>query len=182
MNNQYRVIRSRSDFYKNLVKYPKVIKPSGQQLNFYNQPISPPRIVERKQFVDFILKTDDLPPKTDENACIEVIAPILKKGKYKWKGIYEGETIDFYMKDREFKDSIFHQRIAFTNGVSLICILEISRKMNEIGVIYISNYSVLTVISYNSGENLIETKQGKQYFRTKENKSNQMNLFDKLEK
>ncbi len=179
LNNEYRVIRSRSDFYKYLDRYPKITKISGQQLDINNLPVSKPEIVEKEQFKYFILSTDELPTEIYENASIEVVSPVLKKGKYKWKGIYNGEPIDFYMKDRDFKESIFHQQVSFTNGVSLKCVLEISKKMNEIGDIYVSNYSVLTVTSYNFGENLVETKQGKKYFSDKENKANQLNLFDK---
>lgn len=178
LNNEYRVIRSRSDFYKNLIGYNKVARISGQQINVNNQPISEPKIVERNQFQNFILSTDELPEEIDECASIEVISPVLKKGKYKWRGIYNGAPIDFYMKDKEFKDSIFHQQVSFTNGVSLNCILVISKKMNEIGDIYVSNYSVLTVVSYHFGEDTVETRQGKKYFRDKELKANQLNLFD----
>ena len=71
--------------------------------------------IEKDQFKNFILSTDDLPLITDEEAFIEVISPVLKKGNFKWKGIYRGEPINFYMKDKKFKDSIFHQKVAFTN-------------------------------------------------------------------
>lgn len=178
LNNEYRVIRSRSDFYKNLDRYPKIVKISGRQLDINNLPVSKPEIVEKEQFKKFILSTDELPPEVDENASIEVVSPVLKKGKFKWKGIYDGVSIDFYMKDKDFKDSIFHQQVSFTNGISLRCVLKISKKMNEIGEIYVSNYSVLTVISWHFGENTVETKQGRKYFRDKENKSKQMNLFN----
>jgi hypothetical protein len=179
LNNKYRVLRSRSDFYKNLYGYQKVTKISGQQINIYNEPTSEPAVVERDQFKNFILSTDELPKEVDESATIELISPVLKKGKFKWRGFYEGDSIDFYMKDKEFKNSIFNQQISFTNGVSLKCILEIKKKMNEIGEIYVSSYSVITVVSYNFGEDTVETKHGKQYFRTKDHKKNQMDLFKK---
>jgi hypothetical protein len=177
LNNDYRVIRSRSDFYKNLYSYPKISKISSQQLDFNNHPISDPEVVEREQFENFILSTDELPPEIDENATIEVIAPVLKKGKYKWKGIYNCIPIDFYMKDKEFKQSIFRQEVLFANGISLQCVLEISRRMNEAGEIYISNYSVLTVVSYKLGNDIKETIQGKKYFKSKDYKDKLQKLF-----
>lgn len=178
LNNNYRAIRSRSEFYKNLQACHKITKISSQQLDFQNRPLSDPKVVERDQFENFILSTDELPKETDEAATIDVISPVLKKGKYKWRGVYGGSPIDFYMKDKDFKDSIFHQQVSFTNGISLKCVLEISKKINEIGEVYVSNYSVLTVISYHFGEQSVETKQGKQYFRLKELKQNQLKLFD----
>lgn len=177
LNNDYRVIRSRSDFYKNLYWYPKISKISGQQLDIDNLPISNPEVVEREKFKNFILSTDELPPEVDDGATIEVIAPVLKKGKYKWKGIYNGVPLDFYMKDKDFKQSIFNQEVLFANGISLQCVLEISRKMNEAGEIYIANYSVLTVVSYKLGNDLKETVQGKKYFKAKEYKDKLQSLF-----
>ena len=125
------------------------------------------------------MTTDELPKEYDDNAVIELISPVLKKGRYKWRGIYKGEPIDFHMKDREFKSSIFNQQISFKNGVSLQCILEISKKMNEIGDIYVSNYSVATVVSYNDSGKNIQTIQGKEYLREKSERENQMDLFKK---
>lgn len=179
LNKEYRVIRARSDFYKNLNKYQKVEKISGTQLSYNNLPLAAPTVVEREQFKKFILYTDDVPSELDEDASIDVIAPVLKKGNYKWKGFYEGAPIDFYMKDKYFKESIFLKQVSFTNGINLKCILEASRKMNEAGEIYISSYSVLAVISYHFGENLVETPQGRKYFLNKKSKSSQLNLFDK---
>jgi hypothetical protein len=178
LNNEYRVIRSRSDFYANLFGYHRIIKISGQQLDFNNQPVSEPEIVEREQFKNFILSTDELPKEIDESATIEVISPVLKRGKFKWRGIYDNASIDFYMKDSDFKNSIYHQQVSFTSGVSLKCVLEITKKMNEIGEIYVSNYTVITVISYHFGEATVETRQGRSYFRNKKNRENQLNLFD----
>ena len=57
-------------------------------------------------------------------------------------------------------------------------IMEISKKMNEIGEIYVYNYSVITVISYHLGENIFETRQGKNYFASKDSDNRQMKIFD----
>lgn len=179
LNHNYRAIRSRSEFYKNLQGFHKVTQISSQIFDFQNHPISEPKVVDRNQFKNFILHTDELPKERDESATIDVISPVLKKEKYKWRGVYEGVPIDFYMKDKDFKESIFQQQVSFTNGVSLVCVLEISKKMNEAGEIYISNYSVITVISYSLGEQSVETKQGKRYFKEKEYRKNQLKLFDK---
>lgn len=177
LNNDYRVIRARSNFYKNLSTYPKVTMISGRQLNRNNEPVSDKKIITRDQFSKFILSTDDLPKEIDEDANIEVISPVLKKGKFKWRGGYKGEAIDFYMKDKSFKDAVFQQKVSFTNGISLRCILVISKKMNEIGDIYVSSYSVATVISYNVDKTNIETSQGKKYFINKKISESQLNLF-----
>jgi hypothetical protein len=179
LNTEYRVIRARSDFYKSLNKYQNVERISGLQLSHNNEPITDLVVVERDEFKNFILYTDNVPPELDEDASIDVIAPVLKKGNFKWKGFYDGESIDFYMKDKDFKESIFLKQVSFTNGIKLKCVLEAARKMNEAGEIYISSYSVLAVVSYHSGGNLTETSQGRKYFLNKKSKANQLKLFDK---
>jgi len=177
LNNDYRAIRARSDFYKTLQGYQRVTMVSCQELGHNNEPVSEERIVKREHFHKFILSTDELPVERDENAIIELISPVLKRGKYKWRGIYNGETIDFYMKDNNFKASIFDQQVSFKNGISLRCVLEIAKKMNEIGDIYVSNYSVITVVSYDDSGKTIETAQGRQYFRDKAAMASQLKLF-----
>ncbi len=179
LNNDYRVVKARSEFYKNLQNYHRITKFSGQQMDAENTPVSEAKIIERDQFHNFILTTDELPKEFDENAAIELISPVLKKGNYKWRGIYNGEPIDFYMKDSIFKSSVINQQVAFKNGISLQCVLEISKKMNEIGDIYVSNYSVTTIVTYDYAGKKIQTNQGKQYFREKSELASQLNLFEK---
>ena len=36
----------------------------------------------------YIMTSDDIEPDCDENATIEIISPVLKKGRYMWVGIY----------------------------------------------------------------------------------------------
>lgn len=179
LNNDYRVVKAKSEFYKNLQSYQRVTKFSGQQMDARNNPVAEATVVEREEFHKFILTTDELPKEYDENAEIELISPVLKKGRYKWRGLYNGEAIDFYMKDSVFKSSVFNQQVAFKNGVSLQCVLEISKKINEIGDIYVSSYSVVTVITYDDAGKKIQTNQGKQYFREKSELESQMDLFGK---
>ena len=179
LNNDYRVIKAKSEFYKNLQSYQRVTKISGQQMDARNIPVSDAAVVERDQFHKFILTTDELPKEYDENAAIELISPVLKKGKYKWRGIYNGAPIDFYMKDNIFKNLVYSQQVAFKNGVSLQCVLEISKKMNEIGDIYVSSYSVLTVVTYDNEDGKVQTSQGKQYFQEKTELERQLSLFKK---
>lgn len=177
LTHEYQTIRARSDFYKKLVKYDKVVKISGQQLNELNEPLSAPNFVVRDDFPKFILFTDDVPSEIIEDVVIEIVSPVLKKGSFKWKGVCEGNTIDFYMKDKDFKDQVFNQNMSFVNGVKLKVVLEISRKMNEVGEIYDSGYSVLTVLSHGTKDDFSETPQGNKYFLNKKAQSKQLDLF-----
>jgi len=140
--------------------------------------------VQRTDFDKFILESDELDSIIDENATIEIISPVLKKGKYKWKGIYSkvNGPIDFYMKDHLFKQNVIAEGIEFKNGTFIECVLEISRKINEIGDIYNSSFSVLTVLKKHDENIVTETVQGKKYRQEKEAIKRQFNLFDNKDK
>ena len=53
---------------------------------------------------------------------------VLKKGKYKWSGIYNGEVIQFTMKSNEFKTLVQTGQIVFKNGSSINCHLLTHKK------------------------------------------------------
>ncbi len=177
LTHDYRTVRARSDFYKKLVGYRKVVKFSGQQIDEYNHPQADPCYVIRDDFHKFILSTDDVPSEILEDVVIEIVSPVLKKGFFKWKGVCEGNTIDFYMKDKNFKDQVFNKKMSFANGVKLRVVLEISRKMNEVGEIYDSGYTAITVLSHGTEDGFSATPQGNKYFINKKAQSKQLELF-----
>ncbi|EOH9330705.1 hypothetical protein ACMEFY_000818, partial [Campylobacter jejuni] len=73
-------------FYKKVENYEK-IKKIGYQFNNSNE-----LIIEREQFKSFIIE-ENKDIETIEEAEIEIISPVLKEGKYKWRGIYNGEKL-----------------------------------------------------------------------------------------
>jgi hypothetical protein len=180
ISNNYKIIKHKSNFYKQLYKYPKVKKLSAIKLNENNEKIDEPAFVERKDFDKFILETDNLDTLPDENATIEIISPVLKKGQFKWKGIYNklGVVIDFSMKDKEFKDDVVEDGIPFKNGTFIDCILEIQRKIDDLGNVFNSNYSVLTVLRQHDEIASFETPQGKKIRKQKEADKMQLKLFN----
>jgi hypothetical protein len=78
--------------------------------------------------------------ETIDTAVIEIIAPVLKEGNYKWKGIYDGLPISFWMIDAEFKNSVFQKQLTFQHGSCINCVFNIQRKFNEIGEVKITGY------------------------------------------
>ncbi|WP_321308643.1 hypothetical protein [Marinifilum fragile] len=163
INSDIKIKKHKSNFYNTLSKYHKVTKIETTTLNKNNEPINDPIEIVRNDFPNFILTSDDLPSVTDESAIIEIISPVLKRGKYKWKGLYDSQTIDFYMKDKLFKESVIQNKEPFKNGTYIECVLEISRKVDEFGEVKNSNYSVLTVIKKDDGIATVLTKQGKRF-------------------
>ena len=133
-------------------------------------------LVKREQFKTFIL-TENKDRELIENAEIEIISPVLKEGKYKWRGIYNGNKIDFSMGDSGFKNDVITQKHNFINGTSIICDLEISRTFDEYGEEVKISYKVKKVLGIRIGEVLKLTKLGKKIKRQKQI-DNEPTLFD----
>jgi len=175
-----KIQKHRSNFFKQLNSYPKVSKISAQPVSNNNQLVGAPSEVLKEDFDKYILDSDDLDSIIDDEARIEIISPVLKKGNYKWKGIYlkNNDTIDFFMKHKEFKDEIVRDSIPFKNGTIVNCNLEISQKLNELGEVIVSGYSVLFVESVEDGSSIIETVDSRNVRAKKMASKNQMNLFE----
>lgn len=176
INNDIKVQKHKSNFYKNLAGYRKVTKIETAGLTEENEPTSEPFTVERPDFAKFILTSDDMPSDFDDLAVIEIVSPVLTNTNYKWKGIYKGEPIDFLMKDKDFKESVIAEKESFKNGTYIECVLEISRKVSDFGVVKNSGFSVLTVIKKDDGISQVITKQGKKYLSEQEAKNQQLSL------
>ena len=178
INNTYKIIKRKSNFYSNLNSYSKVTQLSTSILSNDNLPIGKEILVNREEFDKFILHSDELKPDIEDNAQIEIISPVLKKGNYKWKGIYNGEIISFRMKDKSFKESVIREGVSFKNGTCIDCILEISKELNEFGDIIETDYLVKTVIRKHDEEISELTPQGKLYLAKKQSDKQQLKLFD----
>ncbi|MCD8271096.1 MAG: hypothetical protein LUD46_23560 [Parabacteroides sp.] len=173
-----RFCKAKSNFYEALRGYPKVTKITLRELNENNHSRSGSLEVKREQFDYFILRSDDLPPVKDNKATIEIISPVLKDSRYRWKGIYNkgGETIDFYMQDEDFKKQMFDEKISFTSGMCIDCVLEIERKLSELGETINVSYTVTTVIRTRFDKMEIVTPQGKRHLRKLEAEKKQLTL------
>lgn len=176
LDNDYKIIWHKSNFYKKLNQYPKITKLTTRKLNEHNEPVESEKPIERQQFRSFILRSDTFPPNRDEDAVIDIISPVLKKGNFSWKGFYNGEIINFEMADTEFKNSVLNKEIEFVNGTTIKCVLHQSRKIDETGLIKIVQSKVLTVFEINTSDNLIATEQGKKYKYDKNLKYDQLSL------
>ena len=173
-----RFCKCKSNFYEAVRGYPKVTKFTLRELNENNRSRSGSLEVKREQFDYYILRSDELPSVKDNKATIEIISPVLKDARYRWKGIYNkgGETIDFYMCDEDFKKDMFDEKIAFKSGMCIDCVLEIQRKMSELGEVVNISYTVETVIRTRFNKMEIITPQGKRHLRKLEAEKKQLTL------
>ena len=178
LNTLPRFCKCKSNFFEAVKGYPKITKITVRELNQSNRSRSGSLEVKRDQFDYYILRSDELPTIKDNKATIEIISPVLKDARYRWKGIYNkgGETIDFYMQDEEFKKQMFDDKITFASGMCIECVLEIARRLSEMGEVINVSYSVTTVIRTRFDKMEIVTPQGKRHLRKLEAGRKQLTL------
>jgi hypothetical protein len=178
LDDNIKIKKHKSNFYFSIKRSFKVTHISTTTYTEDNEKINE-YFIEKPHFDDFILESDDLPIKIDDTAIIEIISPVLKKGKYKWKGIYNKTSgpIDFSMKDKDFKQEVIESNIPFKNGTCIDCVLEINQRIDETGEINEYGYSVATVLRVHDEKVVVETLQGKKYRQQKDADKNQLKLY-----
>jgi hypothetical protein len=177
LSGNMKIVKRKSNLYSQLSGYNKVSKVGLRILNNDFSPASEEVTVERNKFQSFVLNSNKLPPLEIDEAEIELISPVIKEGKFKWKGKYEDETITFNMLDIQFKNSILNQRIPFYTGTSIICNLIIDRELDEVGEVKLKGKSVMTVLDVIYNDTSTETNQGKVHRHAKSMSNNQKDLF-----
>lgn len=181
-SSNLKIIKLKSNFFRQINNSEKVTKVSVRLVDTEGNYTSKANTINRKRFNTYMLVADTLKPERDEAALIEIISPVLKTGSYKWRGIYvqSGKTINFAMKDNDFKNDVISQSIPFKNGTRIECILESTRKMNEFGETVVTGYSVITVNKKVDDQVVVETTQGKTARKKKEVQMQQLDLFGSL--
>jgi len=167
-----------SNFYKKIDAYEKVEKIGYRSLENNEDEY----IVERKDFKNFILH-DDITMSEDDDAMLEIISPVLKEGKYNWRGRYINEKIDFSMADSKFKQEVIEGKHKFSNGSLINCHLEIKVTFDEFGDEKGRSYRVLQVFGIQELElgELKLREAGKKRKYQKWVKEHQGSLFDDME-
>lgn len=133
-------IRYVSNFYTKIINYEKVQKIGFKDIENNEEEY----IVDRQYFKNFILE-DNKEIIEDENATVEIISPILKEGRFKWRGIYSADKIDFSMGDSGFKEEVINGKHTFSNGSFIECKLQITITYDEFGDEKRKDYSVKEV-------------------------------------
>lgn len=167
-----------SNFYKRIDSYDKVEKIGYKSV----EKDGTEYIVERKDFKSFILH-DDITIAEDDDAMIEIISPVLKEGKYNWRGRYKNEKIDFSMADSKFKQEVIEGKHKFSNGSLINCHLEIKVTFDEFGDEKNRTYRVLQVFGTQELElgELKLREAGKKRNQQKWLNEHQKSLFDEIE-
>lgn len=175
-----KIDKQKSNFFKKLSKHKEIKK---IQISGTRKELAEKRIdfdIERKDFEQYFLDSDNLDSLIDEKAEIEVISPVLKNGKYSWRGIYLKDNLshEYTMKDKDFKKKVIEESLSFQNGTRLECELEICRKLDDNGDEYNSGYKINKVFNQYVGETVTEMPSGKKRRQKEEMEKNQPSLFD----
>jgi len=167
----------RSNFYKTLLPYDKV---TAFGMGVKVAKTSPDEVVVNKRdFNKYVLTTDKLEPVVVEEAVIHITAPVIDGSNVKWKGILEGEPINFAMKDEAFKNMVVRREVSFQNGNAIRCRLLVERKLDEVGEVAITNRTVEVVIEkLDATGNAMETPQGKRQRFFDKHAKDQQPLFN----
>lgn len=176
--DENKVKKKRSNYYESINSCDKVTKVSVAITDNSKTGVYLTKEIIKSEFSNYIMTSDDIEPDYDESAVIEIISPVLKKGKYKWTGIYNGEVIQFTMKSNEFKTLVQTGQVLFKNGSSINCNLITNKKINAEGDVKIAGYEVILVNHYFENERPVETPEGRRNRQIKEAEKIQMTLFD----
>jgi len=145
LQTDLRVVTRRTNFYKLLLPYRRVTGIGYGWLAPGDDTLSEHRYVDRKEFIDFIRPVEQIEPRIVPDALIQIVAPVLRNSDLKWRGIFEGSSIAFDMKDNNFKAGVLQKGLQFQNGDAIACLLHVKYKINEVGERVVAGYEVHTV-------------------------------------
>ena len=168
ISNTDKIKFHRSNFYYNLLKENKIQQISTTELDENNNPISKEKKVSREEFSSFIVHKVKIDSEFIEDANIEIVSPVLRAGKMKWRGYYDSKPINFNLLDSDFKNSVLNREVSFQNGTSIKCLLEFEKEMDDEGNIKTTEINVFDVTNVFEGETTIITKKGKKLIEEKQ--------------
>lgn len=132
--------------------------------------------VTRPQFSEYIDVSNELDPIEIKNAAIEVISPVLKKSKRKWKGTYNNKEISFSISDADFLQSVWERKISFTNGSVIHCVLTALQKVDNDGEVTVHGYEIIEVFNVSIGD-IVHSLPKKQRMRKRIPDTEEQHLF-----
>jgi hypothetical protein len=161
ISDTHKVQVFKSRFYKQILKEPKLYQFSTTELDINYKPFSTEKTITRANFNKQILESEDLAPKTIEDANIEIVSPVLKQGNMKWKGLYNDKSISFNLLDLEFKNAVLNRKYSFSNGTSIKGSLEIVVTLDDEGEEIIKEAKVFDVLEVFDGKQTHITTKAK---------------------
>ena len=155
-----KTITLRSNYYKMLLPYTPVTA-VGFGSKTRADALRQERIVQRESFRTYVVTSDRLPTIVHPEAVIEIVSPVLDKGSYSWRGLFEGEAITFHLRDASYRGMVNRGEVTFKHGDAIKCVLNVARKVDAVGDEVIAGRSVTVVRAKIEGARAIETAKGR---------------------
>lgn len=176
-DSQNKIKRKVSNFYSEAKKDPRIS--SIGFCSSVGNPSSAPVVIDRNSFDNFIITDTMEDEQIKSNVKIDIVAPVLRKRKIKWQGIYNSQQIPFRLSDVDFKNSVLNGEIDFTGGTYIICDLIVYTSVDKEGETKISGYDVVEVHSCGKDDNPPEiTKAERNREQKRKAESSMPSLFD----
>lgn len=122
-DTQNKIKRKVSNFYSEAKRDPRIS--SIGFCSSVGNPESNPIVVNRNSFDEYIITDTMEDEETKYKVRIDIIAPVLRKRKIKWQGVFDSVPIAFKLSDTEFRNSVLKGDIDFTGGTYIICDLKV---------------------------------------------------------
>jgi hypothetical protein len=180
LEHDSKTITLRSNFFKLLLSYQQVTA-----VGFGQKPkrgTAAERIVKRGEFSTYVVRSDKLPTVVHHDAVIEIVAPVIGKGSFHWRGVWQGEPITFQMRDIAYRSMVERGQEVFRRGDAIKCELNVERKVDALGDEVVTGHAVTAVTAKIEGAKEIETSRGKQIrYKKTHGPQNQSDLFKELD-
>lgn len=135
-------------------------------------------VINRHSFDEYIITDAMEDENTIYNVRIDIIAPVLRKRKIKWQGVYNSQPIPFKLSDVDFINSVLKGDVDFTGGTYIMCDLKIYTSVDKEGETKISGYEVVEVHSCGKDDNPPEITTGERKRQLQRQANNSPSLFD----
>lgn len=166
-----------SNFYSEAKRDPRISSIEFCPSN--GDPLSSSFVIDRLSFDKFIITETIEDEEIYTNVRIDIIAPVLRKRKIKWQGIFNSVPIAFKLSDIGFRNSVLNGEIDFTGGTYIICDLVAHTAVDKEGETKISSYDVTEVHSCGKDDNPPEiTKAERNRQQKKKVNTSVPSLFD----
>lgn len=176
-DSQNKIKRKVSNFYSEAKKDLRIS--SIGFCSSVGNPLSAPVVINRDSFDNFIVTDTMDDEQSKSNVRIDIVAPVLRKRKIKWQGIYNSQQIPFRLCDADFKNSVLNGEIDFTGGTYIICDMIVHTSVDKEGETKISGYDVVAVHSCGKDDNPPEiTKAERNREQKRKAQSSMPSLFD----
>lgn len=137
--------------------------------------------IERKDFATHIINNKTITNSyVYKGTTVLITSPVLSKSsESKWRGVFNGMSILFDVKDDSFKEQVFNKEVKFEYGTTITCDVKkiTETKFGNNGEIASekSSYIVTDITSWEDGLHL--QQKTKRYKKQKDDER-QLNLFD----